>query len=77
MLLNGSCKLNLDDGKVKEAVLLDDPSQAVHIGPVVWHELTDFTPQAVILVIASTLYDEAEYLRDYETFKRVAAGRLT
>ena len=31
----------------------------------------------MILVIASTLYDEAEYLRDYETFKRVAAGRLT
>jgi hypothetical protein len=31
----------------------------------VWHELTDFTPQAAVLVIASTLYDEAEYLRDY------------
>jgi dTDP-4-dehydrorhamnose 3,5-epimerase-like enzyme len=77
LLLNGSCKVHLDDGKVKETVVLDDPSQAVHIGPLVWHELTDFTPQAVILVIASTLYDEAEYLRDYETFKRVSAGRTT
>ena len=43
----------------------------------VWHELTDFTPQAVILVIASTLYDEAEYLRDYEAFKIAVAGRQT
>jgi hypothetical protein len=41
----------------------------------VWHELTDFAPQSVIVVIASTLYDEAEYLRDYEVFKREAAGR--
>ena len=77
MLLNGSCKLHLDDGKVKETVVLDDPSRAVHIGPMVWHELTDFTPQAVILVIASTLYDEAEYLRDYEAFKSAVAGRQT
>ena len=50
-----------------------------HIAPGQWrgrhgHELTDFTPQSVILVIASTLYDEAEYLRDYDTFKRIAAG---
>ncbi len=77
LLLNGSCKVHLDDGKVKETVVLDDPSRAVHIGPMVWHELTDFTPQAVILVIASTLYDEAEYLRDYEAFKIAVAGRQT
>ena len=43
--------------------------------PWVWHELTDFAPQTVILVIASTLYDEAEYLRDYEAFKREAAAQ--
>ncbi len=40
----------------------------------VWHELTHFAPQTVILVIASTLYDESEYLRDYEAFKREAAA---
>jgi hypothetical protein len=68
LLLNGSCKVHLDDGKVQETVVLDDPAKAIHIGPLVWHELTDFTPQAVILVIAS-------YLRDYEAFKREAAGR--
>ncbi len=55
--------------------MLDDPAQALHIGPFVWHELTDFAPQTVVLVIASTLYDEAEYLRDYEAFKREATGR--
>ena len=35
-----------------------------------WHELTDFAPGTAVLVAASSLYDEAEYLRDYDTFKR-------
>lgn len=74
LVMNGSCKLHLDDGKVKEIVELKDAGWALHIGPMVWHELTDFTPNTTILVIASTLYDEAEYLRDYATFKRETAG---
>ena len=40
-----------------------------------WHELVDFVPQTAVLVMVSTLYDEAEYLRDYETFKREVATR--
>ena len=75
LVMNGSCRLHLDDGKVKEVVELNDAGWALHIGPMVWHELTEFTPNTTILVIASTLYDEGEYLRDYEAFKREAAGR--
>ncbi len=55
--------------------MLDDPARALYLGTWVWHELTDFTPGAAILVIASTLYDDAEYLRDYDAFKREAATR--
>jgi len=76
LLMNGACRVHLDDGAVKETVVLDDPAKALHIGPYVWHELTDFAPQSVVLVIASTLYDEAEYLRDYDAFRREAAARL-
>ncbi len=68
--VNGACRAQLDDGAVKEAVLLDDPARALYIGTWVWHELTDFTPGTAVVVIASTLYDEAEYLRDYEIFTR-------
>lgn len=77
LILNGACKVHLDDGRAKETVALDDPAKALHIAPFVWHELTDFAPQTVVLVIASTLYDEGEYLRDYEAFKREAASRIT
>jgi hypothetical protein len=67
---NGACRVHLDDGAVKEAVTLDDPTRALYLGTWVWHELTDFAPGTSVVVIASTLYNEAEYLRDYEVFKR-------
>jgi hypothetical protein len=62
--------VHLDDGAVKETVTLDDPTRALYLGTWVWHELTDFAPGTSVVVIASTLYNEAEYLRDYEVFKR-------
>jgi dTDP-4-dehydrorhamnose 3,5-epimerase-like enzyme len=74
--VNGQCRAHLDDGKVKEAVVLADPGQALYVAPWVWHELTDFTPQTAVVVIASTLFEEAEYLRDYDTFKRGVAERF-
>ena len=54
---------------------IDDPARALYVGTWVWHELTDFSAGAAILVIASTLYEDAEYLRDYDAFKREAASR--
>ncbi|CAN5916254.1 N/A [soil metagenome] len=73
--LHGGCRVQLDDGRSREAVMLDDPARALYLGTWVWHELTDFTAGAAILVIASTLYDDGEYLRDYEAFRREAATR--
>ena len=74
--VNGHCQAHLDDGTVKETVLLADPTRALYVAPWVWHELTDFAPQTAVMVIASTLFEEAEYLRDYETFKREATERF-
>ena len=75
--VHGGCRVHLDDGKTKESVSLDDPTKALYIAPWVWHELTDFAPDTAVVVMASTLFDEAEYLRDYETFKREVAGQTT
>jgi hypothetical protein len=74
--VSGGCRVHLDDGFVKEAVAIDDPGQALYIAPWVWHELTDFAPQAAIMVVASSLFDEAEYLRDYEVFLREVKERF-
>ena len=74
--MNGSCRVHLDDGRIKESVLLDDPTRALYVAPWVWHELTDFPPQTAIVVIASTLFEEADYLRDYENFRREVTERF-
>lgn len=73
--LHGRCDVHLDDGRTTETVSLDDPARALFVGTWVWHELTDFAHDAAIIVIASTCYEEAEYLRDYEAFKREVASR--
>ena len=72
--LNGHCRLHLDDATVQETVRLDDPARALHMEPWVWHELTDFADGTAVMVVASSLYEEAEYLRDYEVFKREVKG---
>ena len=71
--LHGGCHVHLDDGRTKETVILDDPARALFVGTWVWHELTDFAADAAIMVIASTLYEDAEYLRDYDVFLREVA----
>jgi hypothetical protein len=73
---NGGCRVHLDDGTVKESVILDDPTTALYMAPWVWHELTDFAPQTAIMVVASSLYEEGEYLRDYDVFQREVVERF-
>ena len=66
--VHGSCKILLDDGTDKETVLLDNPCEGLYIANDIWREMYDFSPDAVLLVLASELYDEADYIRNYEEF---------
>ena len=74
--VNGGCRAHLDDGRIKQSVALDDPTTALYVAPWVWHELTDFAPGTAVMIVASSFYDEAEYLRDYDVFKREVAERF-
>lgn len=64
----GSCTILLDDGTQRTAISLDDPAQGLLLPPLVWHEMSDFTPDCVLLVLADAPYDEADYVRDYADF---------
>ena len=66
--IHGSCKVKLDDGKENKIVPLERPYEGVYIAHNVWREMFDFSEDAVLLVLASELYDEGDYIRDYETF---------
>lgn len=64
----GSCKILLDNGYERETVLLDKPTEGLYIANDIWREMYDFSPDAVLLVLASELYSEADYIRNYQEF---------
>lgn len=66
--VKGSCKILLDNGKEKETVLLEKPYEGLYVTSNMWREMYDFSPDAVLLVLASELYNEDDYIRDYDEF---------
>lgn len=68
--VSGSFVLHLDDGEAKQKITLNDPSWGIWLGPRLWHTMTSFSYDCVILVIASGPFDETDYIRDYEMFLR-------
>ena len=68
--LKGSCRIVLDNGCTKEQVVLDSPDKGLLIDSMMWREMHDFSADCVLLVLASEHYDEADYIRDYDEFKK-------
>ncbi len=68
--VHGSCKIHLDDGSETEEVLLNNPTVGVYIANNMWREMYDFSSDAVLLVLASELYDEKDYIRNYDDFMK-------
>ncbi|HAS6488951.1 TPA: WxcM-like domain-containing protein [Vibrio parahaemolyticus] len=66
--LKGRCDILMDDGKNKETVTLDSPEKGLMIDVMQWHEMRDFSEDCVLLVLASDVYNEADYIRDYSKF---------
>lgn len=71
----GSCRMVLDNGKVREEVILDCPTKGILIEGMTWREMHDFSDNCVLLVLASEHYDESDYIRDYDAFIDVARSR--
>lgn len=66
--LSGSFTVTLDDGYEKRKILLNRPYQGLLIETGIWRTIDDFSSGAVCLVLASELYDESDYIYDYEEF---------
>ncbi|WP_396167713.1 sugar 3,4-ketoisomerase [Flavobacterium sp.] len=69
--LSGSFEVVLDDGHEKRTVLLNKPNVGLHITTGIWRELQNFSSGAVCLVVASDVFDEADYIRDYADFLKL------
>lgn len=66
--LAGSFDVELDDGKTRKTFSLNRPYEGLYICPGIWRELKNFSSGSVCLVLASNLYSEDDYYRDYDQF---------
>jgi dTDP-4-dehydrorhamnose 3,5-epimerase-like enzyme len=71
--LSGSFDVVLDDGRDKRVVSLNRSYYGLLVPRMIWRHLENFSTNAVGLVLASTAYDAADYIRDYEEFRRLRA----
>ena len=72
--VRGSVTFLLDDGTGPVEVVLNDPTQGLLLGRMVWRELYDFSDDCVLMVLADHLYDPADYITDYDEFLREVRG---
>lgn len=65
---SGSFTVTLDDGKSKRSFFLNRPYQGLYVKPGLWRDLVDFSSGAVAMVLASDIYRQEDYIRDYNEF---------
>ena len=66
--VNGSVEITLEDKDGRRTYLLDSKEKGLLIPPDTWDEIRNFSPDAVLLVLASHSYDETAYINSYEEF---------
>ena len=72
VVISGSCKVLVDDGKEKAVIELNRPNQALWLDKMMWKEMYDFSYNAILLVLSDEKYDETEYIRNYSDYLKEA-----
>lgn len=72
--VRGSCSVVVDDGRNRAEVVLNRPNVGLHVPPMVWATEYKYSPDAVLLVLASDPYQAEDYIRDYDQFLKEAAS---
>lgn len=66
--LSGSFEVVVQDGLIKKSFVLNKPNVGLLIPTAIWRELQNFSSGAVCLVLASDVFEEADYIRDFDAF---------
>ncbi len=67
--VSGTSKVKIDNGKESRVIELNRPRMGLYLPPMVWKDMYDFSPDSVLLVLASRHYDASEYIRDYQEYR--------
>jgi dTDP-4-dehydrorhamnose 3,5-epimerase-like enzyme len=71
---SGGFDVIVDDGLKKKRFALNRSYYGLYIPSMIWRELDNFSSGSVCLVLASELYDEKDYLRDYKEYRKIKRG---
>lgn len=74
ILVGGSATVVVDDGAHRKQVRLDHPSVALSCPPMLWLTQYDYSPDATLVVLASDIYRDSDYIRDYNEFLEAVRG---
>lgn len=66
--VSGISKVRVDNGKESEVIELNKPRMGLYLSAMLWKDMYDFSPDSVLLVLASRHYDAHEYIRNYEDY---------
>lgn len=66
--MSGSFDVVLDDGRNKKRIHLNRSYFGLYVCPMIWRELDNFSSGSVCLVLASNIYEESDYYRDYDEY---------
>ena len=72
--VGGSSKVKVDNGTETAVIELNRPGLGLYLPPMLWKDMYDFSPDSILLVLASRHYDEHEYIRDYSEYLREIKG---
>ena len=75
--IHGTCKILMDNGREKKIVHLEKPYEGLYIPNNIWREMYDFSSDAVLMCFASQIYDEKDYIRDYQEFLKFVGVEKT
>lgn len=73
--IHGSCKVLMDNGVENKIISLEKPYEGLYIANNVWREMYDFSPDAVLMVLASDYFNEEDYIRNYDEFLEFVSER--
>jgi dTDP-4-dehydrorhamnose 3,5-epimerase-like enzyme len=66
--LRGSCRIYNNDGEVENYCVLDKPSKCLILETSDWHTMDEFSPDAILMVLASEYFDQQDYI--FESYKK-------
>jgi UDP-2-acetamido-3-amino-2,3-dideoxy-glucuronate N-acetyltransferase len=69
--LKGSVKIVVTNNDGEREFVLDNPTKGLHIPPMTWRILSEYSPDAILLVLASDKYDPDDYIRDLREFRKL------